>query len=435
VEIELVNPVDLAGPAVIKVVGIGGGGGNAVERMIKAGLMGVEFVSINTDQQALTKSSASQKIAVGTRQTKGLGAGGNPEVGRKAAEEDRDQIVDVLDGADMVFLTAGMGGGTGTGAAGVVAEIARDIGALTVAVVTKPFDFEGRRRCENADKGIEALKDYVDTLIIIPNQRLLSVVERNTPMVEAFSIADEVLHHATRGISDLITVTGIVNLDFADVRSVLSGMGGDALMGTGIASGENRALEAARGAISSNLLEDMSIEGAKGVLINITGSEDMSLFEVNEAATLISEAAGPEANVIFGSVVNPELTDELRVTVIAAGFNRSKRKAKIFDTSKFSKPTGDIFSAGIESRSKEESKPHVAPTFIPKFEDADIDAEPEPEPEYVMAETRHEQAQAQQPRPMAPINRDMPQRPKIESFAPDDYEIPAFMRKRRNTDD
>jgi len=422
---ELDKPVDVAGPAVIKVVGIGGAGGNAVERMIEAGLMGVEFVSINTDQQALMRSNAAQKVSIGVRQTKGLGAGGNPETGRKAAEEDRDQLVDVLDGADMVFITAGMGGGTGTGAAGVVAEIARDIGALTVAVVTKPFDFEGRRRTENAEKGIDALKDFVDTLIIIPNQRLLSVVDRETPLVEAFSIADEVLHHATRGISDLITVSGIVNLDFADVRTVLSGMGGDALMGAGIASGENRALEAARGAISSSLLEDVSIEGAKGVLINITGSTDMSLFEVNEAATLISEAAGSEANVIFGSVVDKELADEIRVTVIAAGFNRSKRKSKIFDTSKFSKPTGDIFATSVEGTRAEDGSAHVAPTFIPRFDEAELQQEKLPERELVEAEVNAESAY-EQPRAI-----ERPQRPKLESFAPDDYEIPAFMRRHK----
>ncbi|MCD6502294.1 cell division protein FtsZ, partial [bacterium] len=319
---ELEKNEEIAGPAKIKVVGIGGAGGNAVERMIAAGLRGVEFISVNTDQQALSRSNAAQKIAIGTRITKGLGAGGNPEIGRKAAEEDRDQLLDVLSGSDMVFITAGMGGGTGTGAVGVVAEIcSKEIGALTVAVLTKPFDFEGRRRMENAEAGIESLKDHVDTLIVIPNQRLLSVVEKDTPLIEAFTFADEVLHHATRGISDLITVSGMVNLDFADVRSVLSGMGGDALMGTGVASGDDRALEAAKGAISSRLLEDMSIEGAKGVLINISGGSELSLFEVDEASTLISEAAGPEANVIFGTVVDPDLGDEMRVTVIAAGFN------------------------------------------------------------------------------------------------------------------
>ena len=421
---ELDKPEDVAGPAVIKVVGIGGAGGNAVERMIASGLMGVEFVSVNTDQQALFRSSATQKIAIGTRQTKGLGAGGNPEIGRKAAEEDRDQVLDILDGADMVFITAGMGGGTGTGAAGVVAEIAKEIGALTVAVVTKPFDFEGHRRAENAEKGVDALKDFVDTLIIIPNQRLLSVVEKNTPLIEAFSIADEVLHHATRGISDLITISGIVNLDFADVRTVLSGMGGDALMGTGIAGGENRSIEAARGAISSSLLEDVSIEGAKGVLINITGSPEMSLFEVNEAATLISEAAGPEANVIFGAVVSPELQDEIRVTVIAAGFSRGKRKSRIFDTSKFSKPAGDIFTTNVQNAAGDEQRPTIAPTFIPRFEDggniaenADQTAvENEETAELVYAEA-------------APA--EIPSRPKLESYSTDDYEIPAFMRKRQ----
>ena len=281
---------EVAGPAVIKVVGVGGGGGNAIERMIAAGLTGVEYISVNTDQQALLRSNAAQKIAIGARITKGLGVGGDPDLGRKAAEEDRDQLLDVLDGANMVFITAGMGGGTGTGAAGVIAEIcSKELGALTVAVVTKPFDFEGRRRKENAEKGIEALQENVDTLIVIPNQRLLSVVGNDTPLIEAFAIADEVLHHATRGISDLITIPGIVNLDFNDVSSVLKGSGGDALMGTGIASGEDRAIAAARGAITSSLLEDVSIEGAKGVLINITGSPDLTLHEATEAATLISD--------------------------------------------------------------------------------------------------------------------------------------------------
>ncbi len=418
---EIEKNVEIAGPAVIKVVGIGGAGGNAVERMIAAGLRGVEFININTDQQALTRSNASQKIAIGTRITKGLGAGGNPEVGRKAAEEDRDQLLDVLSGADMVFITAGMGGGTGTGAAGVVSEIcSKEIGALTVAVLTKPFNFEGRRRLENAESGIELLKDSVDTLIVIPNQRLLSVVDKNTPLVEAFAFADEILHHATRGISDLITIPGMVNLDFADVRTVLAGMGGDALMGTGVSTGENRSIEAAKGAISSSLLEDMSIEGAKGVLINISGSEDLSLFEVNEASTLISEAAGSEANVIFGAVVDPELTNEMRVTVIAAGFSRSKRRNRIFDSSKSSKPAGDIFSTSMPSSDKDTAKPNVAPTYNPsKFNDLEMkdnfksksfDLDKGMEPDVV------------------PVVID--EKARISSFAPDDYEIPAFMRKK-----
>jgi len=419
---ELERNEEIAGPAKIKVVGIGGAGGNAVERMISAGLRGVEFIYVNTDQQALTRSSAAQKISIGTRITKGLGAGGNPEVGRKAAEEDRDQLLTALSGSDMVFITAGMGGGTGTGAASVVAEIcSKEIGALTVAVLSKPFDFEGRKRAQNAEGGIDSLKDHVDTLIVIPNQRLLSVVEKNTPLVEAFSIADEILHHATRGISDLITIHGMVNLDFADVRSVLSGMGGDALMGTGIASGENRALEAARGAISSSLLEDMSIEGAKGVLINVTGSPDMSLSEVNEAATLISEAAGAEANIIFGAVVDPEIKDEMRVTVIAAGFNRSSRRTRAFDSARASKPASDIFATSIPTVEREHVIPKVAPTFTPpKFDDLDLRQEPTNE--------RFDFEREPEPETAAVI---IEERPKVNSFAPDDFEVPAFMRRRK----
>ncbi|MCK5832550.1 cell division protein FtsZ [bacterium] len=417
---ELEKNEEIAGPAKIKVVGIGGAGGNAVERMIAAGLRGVEFIYVNTDQQALTRSSATQKISIGTRITKGLGAGGNPEVGRKAAEEDRDQLLSVLTGSDMVFITAGMGGGTGTGAASVVAEIcSKEIGALTVAVLTKPFDFEGRKRAQNAENGIDSLKDSVDTLIVIPNQRLLSVVEKNTPIIEAFAIADEILHHATRGISDLITISGMVNLDFADVRSVLSGMGGDALMGTGIAEGDNRALEAAKGAISSSLLEDMSIEGAKGVLINITGSPGMSLMEINEASTLISEAAGSEANIIFGTVVDPELKEEMRVTVIAAGFNRSNKRSRAFDGSRSSKPAGDIFSTNVPSIDKENTVPKVAPTYMPpKFDDIEL-----------KSKTKEAKNETENEAEMAAVI--IEERPKISSFAPDDYEIPAFMRKRK----
>ncbi len=421
---ELERNEEVAGPATIKVVGIGGAGGNATERMISAGLMGVEFISVNTDQQALTRSSAAQKLAIGTRITKGLGAGGDPEVGRRAAEEDRDQILDVLSGADMVFITAGMGGGTGTGAASVIAEISsKEIGALTVAVVTKPFDFEGRRRTDNAENGIEALKDVVDTLIVIPNQRLLSVVEKDTPLIDAFTLADEVLHHATRGISDLITIPGVVNLDFADVRTVLYGMGGDALMGTGIASGENRAIEAARGAITSSLLEDLSIEGAKGVLINITGSPDMSLFEVSEAATLISEAAGAEANVIFGAVVDPELSDEVRVTVIAAGFTRSRRKVKVFDTAGGAKKsTGDIFSTTIPAVEPKANLPEVAPTFVPKFDEANADIKAK------QSAADHTGDDALEPET---TQKTTPHRLKAP-FATEDYEIPAFMRRKKD---
>jgi len=426
---ELEKNEEVSRPAIIKVVGVGGAGGNAIERMILSGLMGVEFIVVNTDLQALSRSNAEQKLGIGTRITKGLGAGGNPEVGRKAAEEDRDQLLDMLDGSDMVFITAGMGGGTGTGAAGVVAEIAsKEIGALTVAVVTKPFDFEGKKRIDNADSGLDMLKDHVDTLIVIPNQRLLNVVDRETPLVEAFSIADEVLHHATRGISDLITVPGVVNLDFADVRTVLAGMGGDALMGTGIASGEKRSIEAAKGAISSSLLEDVSIGGAKGVLINITGSPDMSLYEVNEAASLISEAAGPEANVIFGSVVDDDLEDEVRVTVIAAGFTRSKRKIRSFDTAKDTKPAGDIFSTGISSI-EEEKKANIAPTYSLNLDEIKEEEELTPKEVAVAEEqTEHEKINPNKSEVAEDYN---PGNGKIKSFAPDDFEIPTFMRRRK----
>ncbi len=304
----------------IKVIGVGGAGGNAINGMIHAGLVGVEFIAVNTDLQALDTNKASCRLQIGKSLTKGLGAGANPEVGRRAVEEDMDEVTESLRDADMIFVTAGMGGGTGTGAAPIVADIARNLGALTVGIVTKPFLFEGKRRMERADEGIQDLIEKVDTLIVIPNQRLLAIVEKQTTLVDAFLMADDVLLQATRGISDLITVPGMINLDFADVRTVMAEMG-DALMGVGVAQGENRALEAAQQAISSPLLEDISISGAKGVLVNITGGSDLTLYDVNDATTVIYEAAGGEANIIFGAVINPQLDDEIRVTVIATGFN------------------------------------------------------------------------------------------------------------------
>ncbi|MEA4900060.1 cell division protein FtsZ [Desulfitobacterium sp.] len=304
----------------IKVVGVGGGGNNAVNRMITAGLKGVEFVSVNTDAQALNLSRAGQKVQIGTKLTKGLGAGANPEVGAKAAEESRDELLETLKGVDMVFVTAGMGGGTGTGAAPIVAEVAKELGALTVGVVTRPFTFEGRKRAMQAEKGIAELKSKVDTLITIPNDRLLQVVDKNTTIHEAFRIADDVLRQGVQGISDLIAVPGLINLDFADVKTIMKNTG-SALMGIGQATGENRAADAARKAISSPLLET-SIEGAKGVLLNITGGQNMTLFEVNEASEIIAEAADPEANIIFGAVIDESLKDEVRVTVIATGFDQ-----------------------------------------------------------------------------------------------------------------
>ncbi|HYG64805.1 MAG TPA: cell division protein FtsZ [Thermoanaerobaculia bacterium] len=315
------EPIETA-PARIKVVGVGGGGGNAVNRMIDAQLRGIEFITANTDLQALNKCRAPIKLPIGNLLTKGLGAGADPEVGRKAALEDTERILETLEGADMVFLTAGLGGGTGTGAAPIIASLAAEIGALTVAVVTKPFGFEGRRRMQQADRGIEELRSAVDTLITIPNERLLNFVERGTPLSEAFRIADDVLRQAVQGISDLITIPGEVNVDFADVRTIMTGMG-MALMGTGLAKGEHRALEAAQRAISSPLLEETSIQGAKGVLINISGGYDLTLHEVAEAARIIADAVDPDANIISGMVIDATLEEAMKVTVIATGFDHS----------------------------------------------------------------------------------------------------------------
>ena len=308
-----------ANAADIKVIGIGGGGGNAINRMISARVEGVQFLSANTDCQALENSEAPLKIQLGAKLTKGLGAGGNPEVGRSSALEDTEKILEMLNGSDMVFITTGLGGGTGTGAAPIIANLAREMGALVVAVVTLPFAFEGRRRRMQAEEGLIALREVVDTVITIPNDKLLHTVETGTPLNEAFMVADDILRQAVQGISDLITVAGEINLDFADVKSVMAGMG-MALMGTGIADGEHRAVEAAQRAISSPLLEDASIHGARGVLINITGGEDMSLHEVSEAAGIIQEAADPDANIIFGTVIDRGQQGTVKVTVIATGF-------------------------------------------------------------------------------------------------------------------
>ena len=305
--------------AIIKVIGVGGGGNNAVNRMIEHGVQGVDFIAVNTDAQALNMSKAEVKLQIGGKLTRGLGAGANPEVGKKAAEESKELIEEALRGADMVFVTAGMGGGTGTGAAPVIAQIARDLGALTVGVVTRPFTFEGRKRSTQAVGGIGMMKEAVDTLIVIPNDRLLEIVDKNTPMLEAFREADNVLRQGVQGISDLIAVPGLINLDFADVKTIMSNKGA-ALMGIGVSAGENRAAEAAKKAISSPLLET-SIDGATGVLMNITGGSNLSLFEVQEAADIVASASDEEVNMIFGSVINDNLKDEIVVTVIATGFN------------------------------------------------------------------------------------------------------------------
>lgn len=316
--------MDMESFARIKVIGCGGGGSNAVNRMIAGGLRGVEFITLNTDAQALQLSHADIKLQIGEKLTRGLGAGANPEIGKKAAEESRDLIENALRGADMVFVTAGMGGGTGTGAAPVVAEVAKELGALTVGVVTRPFSFEGRKRSSQGELGIAALKEKVDTLIVIPNDRLLEIVDKNTPMLEAFREADNILRQGVQGISDLIATPGLINLDFADVKTIMTERG-SALMGIGVGSGENRAAEAARRAISSPLLET-SIDGARGVLMNITGGTNLSLYEVNEAADIVSSAADPDVNMIFGAVINEDLKNELVVTVIATGFEEAQQR-------------------------------------------------------------------------------------------------------------
>lgn len=350
--------LDLEQLAQIKVIGCGGGGSNAVNRMIAGGVKGVEFITVNTDAQALQLSEADIKLQIGEKLTRGLGAGANPDVGKKAAEESRELIENALRGSDMVFVTAGMGGGTGTGAAPVIAEIAKELGALTVGVVTRPFSFEGRKRSQQAENGIAALKEKVDTLIVIPNDRLLEIVDKNTPMLEAFREADNVLRQGVQGISDLIAVPGLINLDFADVKTIMTERG-SALMGIGIGSGENRAAEAARRAISSPLLET-SIDGARGVLMNITGGSNLSLYEVNEAADIVSSAADLDVNMIFGAVINEELKNELIVTVIATGFDQNqqasaaRRPQPQAANTRTSQPTSQ--AASTRQREEEEEK-------------------------------------------------------------------------------
>lgn len=372
--------------AKMKVVGVGGAGNNAVNGMISSRLTGVEFIAVNTDVQALEANRANVRLQIGRNITKGLGAGADPQIGRAAIEEDRDAVAEVVEGADMVFITAGMGGGTGTGAAPVVAELAKAAGALTVGIVTKPFIFEGPKREQRAMAGIEELKGRVDTLIVIPNQRLLSIVERDTPLEQAFKIADNVLLQATKGISDLVNVPGLINLDFADIRTIMSEMG-DALMGVGTASGENRAAEAATEAIRSPLLDEINIAGANGVLINITGSPDLSLYEVNDATNVVYEAAGEEANIIFGVVFDQTMKDSLQVTVIATGFNSKKEEtAKRFAAKKvvdFNPQNEDV---------------HRVPTIIRR-------QHPERIHEHRLDTTR------------------------LETFSLDELEIPTFLRK------
>ena len=394
-----------ATPARIKVIGVGGGGGNAVNRMIDAQLRGIEFITANTDLQALQKCRAPIKLQIGGLLTKGLGAGADPEMGRKAALEDTERILETLEGADMVFLTAGLGGGTGTGAVPIIASLAAEIGALTVAVVTKPFGFEGRRRMQQAERGVEELRNAVDTLITIPNERLLNFVERGTPLSEAFRIADDVLRQAVQGISDLITIPGEVNVDFADVRTIMTGMG-MALMGTGLAKGEHRALEAAQRAISSPLLEETSIQGAKGVLINISGGHDLTLHEVAEAARIIADSVDPDANIISGMVIDPSLEEAMKVTVIATGFDRH-----MDDRPRMPAPPISI------------SRPTPVSVSVPSFTPAPVPDREREEPERETADLPFYR------KAIAHVRGDDP-----GGFGPnwsnvDDYDIPTVLRK------
>ncbi len=423
-----VDEVEVSTSARLKVVGVGGAGVNAVTRMINAGLEGVEFVCVNTDQQSLDQCPAPLKVRIGTRLTRGLGAGGDPELGRKAAEEDKDMISEYLQETDMLFITAGMGGGTGTGASPVIAKLAREMGILTVAVVTKPFPFEGRTRFENAERGLEELKSVVDALIVIPNEKLLSIV-KDAPLLESFARADEVLLNAVQGISELITKPGLINLDFADVCAVLRNVGGNALIGSGVASGEGRALEAAKRAISSPLMDNVSIAGSKSVLINITGGPSLTLDEVNEAANLISEQAGPEATIYFGTVLDEQLQDEVRVTVIASVPARrgkqSRQPLSTTFTQRLAQAMDSIFDVPPQPRQvahapeaqAQEDPPKTAPTFIPQ------EAAPSEEEQKDKASDGVSEESV--------VSIDSGNVPGLLDFSPDDYDTPAYLRRMR----
>jgi len=382
------------GFAQIKVVGVGGGGGNAVNRMVNEGLGGVEFIAVNTDNQALMLSKAKTRVRIGDKLTRGLGAGGNPEIGKKAAEESSDDLYEVLRGADMVFIAGGMGGGTGTGASPVVAQIAKELGALTIGVVTRPFTFEGPRRSQVAESGIENLKSQVDTLIVIPNDRLLQIADKRASLQQAFSLADDVLRQGIQGISELITVPALINLDFADVRTIMS-EGGAALMAVGHADGDDRSRAAAEAAISSGLL-DVTIDGARGILFNITGGPDLSLFEVNEAAAIIQQSAHPEVNMIFGAQIDPDMGDEVRITVIATGFEQSRVKTRIDAQRPQSQP--------VQRQQPQQRQPRQQ--------------QQQPPPQ--------QQQQQQQPPPQRPMQDSF----KSRVYDEDDMDIPPFLRKR-----
>jgi cell division protein FtsZ len=422
---------DFIGYANIKVVGVGGGGGNAINRMIESELKGVEFIAVNTDAQVLDQNLADKKVQIGYDVTGGLGAGADPTVGRRAMEESRAEIAESLGKPNMVFITAGMGGGTGTGAAPLLAEAAKAAGALTVAIVTKPFRFEGRKRIQRAEEGLADLKSKVDTLITIPNERLLQIVDKKTTLTQAFAVADEVLHQATKGISDLITIPGLINCDFADVRTVMLEMG-DALMGTGTARGEDRAIEASRQAISSPLLEDVSIGGARGILINVTGGEDMTLFDVNEATSLIYDEAGAEANIIFGAVVDPTMEDEMRVTVIATGLGEQEPVRE-----KEEKQTTGANAGKTISMFPQEDRPAPQPQ-----QSSAVQRQPDPEPMPIGYQSEHPERFGYPPRDEKSDDNgngegngngnghgEKSPRNRVPMFSEDDPTIPAYLRR------
>lgn len=383
---EVQRMPELEGSALIRVVGVGGGGSNAINRMIAEGIVGVDFIAINTDRQAIMGSSAPQRLVIGERSTRGLGAGGNPEIGQRAAEESLEELHELLRGSDMVFVTAGMGGGTGTGAVPLVAKVAREEGALTIGVVTRPFSFEGTKRSKVAETGIEALKEHSDTLIVIPNDRLLEAADKRVSLLDSFRLADDVLRQGIQGISELITVPGLINLDFADVQTIMS-MGGAALMAVGHGKGDERARQAAEQALSSRLL-DVTIDGARGILFNVTGGPDLSLFEINQAASIIRETAHPDVNLIFGAVIDQNMGDEVRITVIATGFEHAALSLRHMTPAATMRPL---------------------PSGQPVRERATVPAAATPAPRRE-TETRRTQ----------------------ETFRPDDLEIPTFLRRRRN---
>lgn len=407
--------------AQIKVVGVGGGGGNAINTMIASDLQGVDFIATNTDSQALGNSRATLRMQLGEELTKGLGAGANPEVGKNAAIEARELIREQIEGADMVFITAGLGGGTGTGASPIIADVAKECGALTVGVVTKPFAFEGKRRMRQAEQGISELRKVLDTLITIPNQRLLTIADRSVPLLDAFKRVDDVLVLAVQGISDLITVHGIINLDFADVRTIMNEMG-MAIMGSGVAKGEGRALEAARQAISSPLLEDLSISGARGILINITGGDDLTLHEINEAATLIQEEAHDEANIIFGSVINSSLGEEVRVTVIATGLDNMTTFESDATESMPAKRTASPQLVAVPP-----APPERQPSAVQRAKEDDLPGFSEDVQE--KAEAKAETAPAVRARPKRPEGKKARRTFNMSPFDEDEYDIPTFLRR------